>query len=128
MALKQVYITTIAVMECVEDMVSASQLVLDKLAPDTSVRDYNVTRHRVTQWTDPDAQAMVVTDSGRFKYTINTTLTFIMDGEYADVQNWVVSRLMEDEEHTHMIIQALDITMADYVQPVKDLYREDANL
>lgn len=117
----QVYVTVIATMECVDSLVNASSLVLEKLTPAANMNDFKVTRHRVTQWTDPVSQAMTVTDSGRFKYTINTSLTFNTDDEYAGVQQWAVAGLMQDEEHTHMIIQALDITMATYTEALKDV-------
>ncbi len=126
--MKTAYATVIAGLECAESMLEVSSLLLGYLAPEAHFKDFHITNCKVTQWTNPDENVVILTDSGRFKYTANISVRFTFDGEYADVQGWIVSNLMKEEERTHMVIQQLDITMADYFEPTKDLYRENADL
>ncbi len=45
----------------------------------------------------------------KYKFTVNLTAVFEMEGNYAQAQTWLLDQLMEDEENTHMNIQRLDL-------------------
>lgn len=51
----------------------------------------------------------------KYKFTLNLTAIFEMEAEdggtssYQKAQNWVLERLMDGEESTHMNIQRLDL-------------------
>lgn len=45
----------------------------------------------------------------KYKFTVNLTAVFEMEGDYAAAQSWLLNKLMDDEENTHMNIQRLDL-------------------
>lgn len=117
--MKSVYAKVIALMEYKGELVEASQFLLDRLVPNEKVYGLEVIRHNVTQWTDPNTNEKII-NNGRYKYTVETAMNFVFDGNYSQCQQWLVDCLMKNEELSYMTIQMIDLTMADYVIPPKN--------
>lgn len=45
----------------------------------------------------------------KYKFTVNLTAVFEMEGDYAQAQEWILGQLMDGEETTHMNVQRLDL-------------------
>ena len=125
MARHSVWARVVAVFDYPGERDAALDWVLNRLTGEPGVEDPVVTEIELTRWSDPRTKEVVIESRDQqtfYKYSLNATLTFYIDGVYREAQNWMVNALMVDEETTYMNIQAIKMSAAEVpeVMPLED--------
>lgn len=108
MALYSVYASVLATIEFDGDLVEASSFIEDLFTADSRITKLQVPVNNLIQWTIPRTNEKVVTDDGRYRYTLSLNLSFVCEGGRPVAQKWIIGCLMTNEEQTRMNIQKLD--------------------
>lgn len=125
MARQKIWARAIAVFDYPGERDVALDWVLKQLLNTSGIDEPVVTEIELTRWSDPRTKEVVIESRDQqtfYKYSLNATLTFYIDGGYREAQNWMVNALMVDEETTYMNIQAIKMSAAEVpeVMPLED--------
>ncbi len=91
----------------------AQKFIMDRIRNMGSVKDLTFTSLRIIQWSDPESNQVrtFMHEDGKMynRFTAQFTVTFTLEGSYAEAQAWLDKQLREGEGQSYMNVQSINL-------------------
>ncbi len=106
----------ICVFEHTGTSVDAQQFVIERIRDLSPVSRLHYNNIHIVRWCDPESNQprRFEHPDGKMYYRYNAqfSISFTIEGGYAETQQWILDRLNEGEESSYMNVQSIDVSLA----------------
>lgn len=103
----------VCVFENAGSRADAQKFIMDRIHSMGSVKDLTFTSIRIIQWSNPESNQVrqfAHTDGKMYnRFTAQFTVTFTLEGSYAEAQAWLDKQLRVGEDQSYMNVQSISL-------------------